>query len=69
MLTSSLISCQSGVWSDVDQDKFIEGCLAEGGEKRYCECYLKKVMEYTSIAEEAERIPFEERVKLAKDCD
>ncbi len=61
--------CSHSTWSDEEMDQFLEACMAEGGDKSYCKCYLEKTMAFSPVAEEADKIAYEVKVELAKDCD
>ena len=62
-LVFSCFSCNSDPWSNDEKNIFIDECREEGGDKSYCHCYLEKTMEYSPIAEEADRIAFEVKIE------
>ncbi len=69
LLILGLTGCNSDSWSASEKNEFLEGCREEGGSKAYCKCYLEKTMAHTPVAEEAEKLSFETKVELSKDCE
>ncbi len=65
----SVLSCSHSPWSKQDKKAFITACIAEGGSKLYCECYMENVMQEFPIKEDANTIDFETKIELSKDCE
>ncbi len=64
----TLLACDNDNWTSTEKENFILECIDEGGSKAYCNCFLDKMMTYSPIAEEVDRIDFETKVELSKDC-
>ncbi|MCB9223932.1 MAG: hypothetical protein R2780_07020 [Crocinitomicaceae bacterium] len=63
-----LSSCGGDPWSNNEKSEFINGCIDEGGKRRYCDCFMKNTMEKYPRYEDSHDISFEEAVELSKDC-
>lgn len=63
-----ITSCVEDSWSSDEQKTFSMQCQAEGGSKKYCNCFLENTMEEFPRYEESLDIKFEEAVELSKDC-
>jgi hypothetical protein len=63
-----LSSCATDPWTEDEKAEFILGCENEGAERKYCECFMKNVMEKFPRYEDSYDISFEEAVELSKDC-
>jgi len=61
-------ACGESEWDSEDQKALVKRCLAEGGSKSYCKCYLKNAMETYPDAEDMEDLDFESAVELSVDC-
>ncbi len=61
-------SCGSEEWSSVDQNKLLDRCIAEGGTKSYCKCYLSNAMKAYPDADDMDDLDFESSVELSIDC-
>lgn len=61
--------CSEDNWTKSEQDKFVDDCVKESGDKAYCECFMKKAMEKYPVVEDAEEMKFEEAVELSKECE
>ena len=64
-----LTSCANSEWSSDDQNKLLDRCQNEGGNRSYCKCYLKNAMEEYPNAEDIDEIDFESAVELSIDCE
>jgi len=69
VLVLMITSCSTDSWSTKEKDVFFTGCINEGGSKKYCECYLEKVMQKNPIADDANDLDYEMKIELSKDCD
>ncbi len=63
------VSCANEEWSSVDQNKLLDRCLAEGGTKSYCKCYLSNAMKAYPNAKDMDDLDFEASVELSIDCE
>lgn len=63
-----LMGCGSQGWNSNDQNAIIKRCKAEGGSRKYCNCYLENAMKKYNSAEELDQISFEEAVELSLNC-
>ena len=63
-----LVSCSTDSWTDEEQSTFVDECIAEGGEKSYCECYKNNAMTEFKRYEEVADMSFEKAVELSKNC-
>lgn len=64
-----LFSCSNAEWSSVDQNRLLDRCLAEGGTKSYCKCYLKNAMKAYPNPRDMDNLDFEASVELSIDCE
>jgi len=63
------VGCSAENWKKDDQDKLLKRCLAEGGTKSYCKCYLENAMEKYPDATAMDNLDFESAVDLSIDCN
>ena len=68
-LLAVITSCSSDNWTSKQKDIFFTGCIHEGGLKKYCECYMEKVMQKNPIADDANDMDYETKIELSKDCE
>ena len=69
ILLAIFVSCSNDSWTSKEKDVFYTGCINEGGSKKYCECYMEKVMEKHPIADDASEMDYEMKIELSKDCE
>ena len=64
-----MCACSNSPWSKADKNQFMDGCMAEGGSKSYCKCYMENVMQQYPIKEDANNMDYETKIELSKDCE
>lgn len=64
-----LTACDQDPWTEEEQKNVRKECMKESQDKSYCDCYVKALMEKYPLAEDAERISFEEAIEIAVECE
>ena len=63
-----LHGCSTGEWSHDQKSTILGDCRAEGGTKKYCNCFLENIISQFPDPNEFEKIDFESAVKIAEEC-
>lgn len=62
-------ACSQDPWSEEEKQEKFDECMEESDSKSYCDCYVGKLMEKYPLAENADKISFEEAVEIGKTCE
>jgi len=68
LILSFNFSCSNQPWTKEEKKEHISKCREEGGTKQYCECFIEILMEKYPIASDVDKLDFETKVELSKDC-